>query len=309
MDYGYFMDGLTKHYSTIINFALIMLLNIAGGILFADIIAYYLYTEPEYKPFKQIRGSGRKKRADNKNKMIGSVKDILGRNLFCSTCPPFDLSQIKKNINGDSTELQLVTLQGAELLSTMVSDSTKYSLSTIRVTAPKNKVYLLSVGDKVGEATVIKIEHKVVTFLKGDQEQILKIGGKGETKKIAKKTKKKTSKNKNDLSSKITKISEFKYEVEKEVVKNFMKYVATAGRGAKVMPAPGGGYKAKYVRSYSILYKLGIRSGDVIKSVNNTNLDSFDQTLSLIKMLKTANHLTLSVNRRGKTVNMDYTIR
>ena len=189
----------------------------------------------------------------------------------------------------------------------MVADKPEWSLAFVHVTEPEDDFVRIKVGDSLGKAEVITIAAKQVTFLQDGKEKVLNLLGE-EAVKAPKDNGKKPGK-KDDISSKIKKVGPHKYEVEKSVVQDLMKNFATAGRGARVMPDAKGGFRVSFVRSYSLFFKLGVRSGDVIKSVNNIPLNSIQETLMLYTKLKNANHLTISVNRRGKTINMDYSIR
>jgi len=69
------------------------------------------------------------------------------------------------------------------------------------------------------------------------------------------------------------------------------------------------GFKLYAIRPSGLYYKLGVRNGDVIKSVNGTPLNSIDQALGLFNTLLEARDITLGVERRGAVVNLHYLIR
>ena len=310
------MDNISKYYPFIIDVLLVILVNTGAGILAAEAIGYAVFSPVSYEPPNKQRVSVSFGKNRKKQKTHNYLKAILVRNIFCSECDPISLEDINFNPNSKdekNKEKQLASLEGAELIGTMVSDKPEWSLATIKITAPETNTILVGLHDKVGEAEVTEIKEKSVIFTQNGQEKILKLmeDASKSANYTAKKPKTVNRQNtrKNDLSSKIRKVGPYKYEVDKSVVQNFMKNIASAGRGAGIIPNPGGGFRVTFVRSYSIFYKLGIRSRDVIKSVNNIQLNSIDQTLALYPKLKTANHLTISVDRRGKIINMDYTIR
>lgn len=55
----------------------------------------------------------------------------------------------------------------------------------------------------------------------------------------------------------------------------------------------------------SIYYKLGIRNFDVVRSVNGVAFESPEKALELAKKLGNAATMTIQVQRRGKSVNID----
>jgi len=69
------------------------------------------------------------------------------------------------------------------------------------------------------------------------------------------------------------------------------------------------GFKVYAIRPSSLFGKIGMQNGDTIKSINGNEMSTPDQALSLYTKLRSASHLTLSIERRGETVTMDYTIK
>ena len=61
--------------------------------------------------------------------------------------------------------------------------------------------------------------------------------------------------------------------------------------------------------SPGLYYKLGVRNGDVIRTVNGTPLDSLDKALSLFNTLIESREITLGVERRGAGLDLRYTVR
>ncbi|MBN2724127.1 MAG: hypothetical protein JXR95_08670 [Deltaproteobacteria bacterium] len=301
------MENLSKYYPLIINLAMIALVNSGAGIAAADITAYFLYSAPVYE--MAAKGISKKSsKRKNEKRLSGDIRAILKRNMFCSTCEPISLDDIK-DAGGKQPEKKVDSLEGATLLSTMLAEREIFSLAAIAVEKPEVRTILVGINDEVGGAKVIMIEDKKVTFLKDGKEKILTLTGEPKTIASKSSTPGKPKTKDEEWASKIKQIGPNKYEVERSVVMDLMQTMAQRGRGAMVIPDPKGGFRVSFIRSYSIFYKLGIRSGDVIKSVNNIQLDSFDKALLMYTKLKNANHLTISINRRGKTENMDFSIR
>ena len=57
------------------------------------------------------------------------------------------------------------------------------------------------------------------------------------------------------------------------------------------------------------LRMIGLLNGDVISAINGLEMNSPDQALLAYTKLKTANHLSVSLERNGQKVTKDYNIR
>ena len=56
----------------------------------------------------------------------------------------------------------------------------------------------------------------------------------------------------------------------------------------------------------TLLHELGIRNGDVIQSVNGFDLTNPQKALEAYGRLRTANGLSLQIERRGKPTTIEY---
>ncbi|RMH58872.1 MAG: hypothetical protein D6679_03500 [Candidatus Hydrogenedentota bacterium] len=75
-------------------------------------------------------------------------------------------------------------------------------------------------------------------------------------------------------------------------------------RGGKMV-----GFRISEVSRSSIVYKMGIRSGDVIKSVNGQRLDSLERAPQIWKKMKNVSQIRMAIERNGKETTMSYVIR
>jgi len=67
-----------------------------------------------------------------------------------------------------------------------------------------------------------------------------------------------------------------------------------------------GGFIANYVRPSSLVARLGLIKGDIIKSINNTELNSLLHALSVFQDLDELNFLELQIERQGKIFSYFY---
>lgn len=304
------MESLHRLAPHLIQALLVLIQGLGAGFLASSAVSYFLYQDSRHDTVR--RTNIPIVHTNEKPRLQADYKALLYRNMFCASCDPIVVEEEPQSagVEGSSNSVK-ATLEGATLVTTMVASNPKDSLATLVLTDPSDaKFVILSEGDSFGDAQVVAIEMKRVVFIQNEQEKVLELmtESKVNSPMIATTTPPPgMSPQKGD--DQIRQVGPNKYEVDRSVITDFMKNMATASSGARVMPDPNGGFRVTFVRSFSIFYKLGIRSGDVITSVNNIQLDSIDQTFALYTKLKDANHLTVSVNRGGQTINMDYSIR
>jgi general secretion pathway protein C len=70
----------------------------------------------------------------------------------------------------------------------------------------------------------------------------------------------------------------------------------------------GAGFRVDAIRPGSLFARLQLQNGDTLKAVNGTELTTPDAALALYKNLMTASHVSLQVERNGRTQTLDYTI-
>jgi general secretion pathway protein C len=63
------------------------------------------------------------------------------------------------------------------------------------------------------------------------------------------------------------------------------------------------------IRPESLLGTLGLENGDRLDSINGVAMTSPENGLEALTRLRTADHLGVRVNRRGKEVTLDFNIR
>ena len=69
---------------------------------------------------------------------------------------------------------------------------------------------------------------------------------------------------------------------------------------------PKGGFLATYVKQASMVAQLGLIKGDVVKSINNTQMSSVLHALSIYQDLEELHFLELGIERKGKAISYFY---
>jgi general secretion pathway protein C len=147
----------------------------------------------------------------------------------------------------------------------------------------------------------------------------LRIGGKAPTKQAAPAAAapaaKKPGKSSvpSEIADKIHKISETEFNVERSVIDSILENQAELMKSARIVPEKEGdkvvGIRLFGIRPESLLGTLGLENGDRLSSINGFEMSDPQKALEAYAKLKTADHLTVSVNRHGKPTNIDFNIK
>jgi general secretion pathway protein C len=77
-------------------------------------------------------------------------------------------------------------------------------------------------------------------------------------------------------------------------------------RNATLIPSSGGGFVVRQIQSGSLYQKLGLRVGDVIKSVNGQPINTAEDALNLYQQMASINAVNLEIMRNGTSVSLNY---
>ncbi|HTM45985.1 MAG TPA: type II secretion system protein GspC [Polyangiaceae bacterium] len=116
-----------------------------------------------------------------------------------------------------------------------------------------------------------------------------------------------------DMASKIQKISETEYSIEHSVVDDIMQNQATLMRSARIVPEQQNGETVGIrlfgIRPDTLLGTLGLQNGDRLEEINGFKMGSPEEALQAYARLRTATSLKIQINRRGKSMNLDYAFK
>lgn len=116
-----------------------------------------------------------------------------------------------------------------------------------------------------------------------------------------------------DIASKIQKVSDTEFNIERSVVDKILENQAELMRSARIVPEQKDG-KVVGVRMFGIrpdtlLGTLGLQNGDRLETLNGFNMASPEKALEAYARLRTASTLNVKVNRRGSPVSIDFHIK
>lgn len=69
------------------------------------------------------------------------------------------------------------------------------------------------------------------------------------------------------------------------------------------------GFKLFAIRNGSLFSKIGLRNGDVVRSVNGLQLNSIEQGLETFQALRHESNLNIEISRNGQAKTLNYTIQ
>lgn len=112
----------------------------------------------------------------------------------------------------------------------------------------------------------------------------------------------------------ITRVADGQYEIPRAEIDAVLDGgLATVATTVRIVPyfegGKSSGFKIYSIKPGSILSKLGLLNGDVLKRVNGYEITSPEKALEVYGMLKSERNLALDVTRGGKPKTLSYAIR
>lgn len=257
---------------------------------------------------------------------------ILARNPFDSVTGPLnatevDLSALKNPTVDTSNPLAAPRCDGVKV--SIITESTDPTWSIAAIQGPGDqRPTIRRVGDKVGAGEVTFIgfnpqERSPSVWMtnSGSLCQLLLFAAQptpapaqaGPAEPAAKPTKGGPASVPADIASKIQKVSETEYNVDRSVVDKILENQAELMRSARIVPEQQNGkvvgIRLFGVRPDTLLGTLGFQNGDRLETINGFNMASPEKALEAYARLRTAGNLNVKVNRRGKPLSIDFRIK
>jgi general secretion pathway protein C len=116
-----------------------------------------------------------------------------------------------------------------------------------------------------------------------------------------------------DIKKGIQRVGGTEFNVDRGVVDKILENQAELMRQARIVPEQENGkvvgIRLFGVRQDTLLGALGMENGDRLEKINGFDMTSPEKALEAYARLRTSDHLTVSVNRRGQATNLDYNIK
>lgn len=194
------------------------------------------------------------------------------------------------------------------LLGTVVVNPTAYSSALIMNNNSK-EIRAYAVGDKLLDSTIasIQVRRVVVQRDDGNREYISLDDEERPTRTAA-------AKPSGTGDDQIMQDGEDSYVIDRQLFDESMQDLDALSRMARAIPHRNSdgqpdGFRLSGVRRNELLYKLGIRSGDIVHGVNGQPLTSIAEAMNAMQTLQRESSFTFEVTRRGQKKTMSYQVR
>lgn len=268
-----------------------------------------------------------------------SAEAILNRNAFDSiTGPLVGKEAVFKPPVGEETEskdpLSAPTCEGMRL--SIVSEATDPVWSLAAVQAPgETAPQMRRVGERVGGKTIAYIGYNPLhrtpavwmeesgaslcqSLLFAVQPPVsaapppAKPAGSGGPAGIPDPPRRGSSKAPPEILAKIQRVGETEYLIDRSVIDQIIERQAELMRLRIVPDLQGGqtvGLRLYGIRPDTVAGALGLENADRLESINGFSMASPEKVLEVYARLRSAEALKMQINRRGKTLSIDYKIK
>jgi general secretion pathway protein C len=118
-----------------------------------------------------------------------------------------------------------------------------------------------------------------------------------------------------DIKKGIQRVGPNEFNVDRSVVDKILENQAELMRQARIVPETDpttgkvAGIRLFGVRNDTLLGVLGMENGDRLEKINGFDMTSPEKALEAYARLRTADHLTIAMQRKGSEMNLDYNIK
>lgn len=116
-----------------------------------------------------------------------------------------------------------------------------------------------------------------------------------------------------DIEKGIQKVDDKTFNVDRNVVDKIIENQAELMRSARIIPEQQDGkvvgIRLLNIRPDTLLGKLGLQTGDMLKSINGFDMTSPEKALEAYAKLRTAPSIQVGIVRNGKPTNIDFNIK
>lgn len=323
------MDTYLKRYTWIIHLLLIATVGHSASML----VNHLLIGEAQSK-LQQLASAqqpkAKKRVRVSKTTTKRWAKMISDRNLFNANPPGPEENKPKDESTDEEDPTKLGQIPGPndECESSKISATVKMNVVAEPIEASytminiNNEDRIYKLHDTIEEQEIVAIQwsgrnRRVVLSNQGKFE-CLDLGKKNQKKRgrytpPKRGRAKKSNKKNNDFKKYVKEISPGRFEVDRAMLDEQLADLDNLVRQARVIPhykrGKPAGFKVVGIRSNSLFRHLGLKTGDVLKSVGGEELTSINKALSLFDKLKSSDNLSLDFERRGKVNSHEYNIK
>ena len=236
------------------------------------------------------------------------VDPVVRRSIFDST--KANLTPTKTTVEGDGVSSALPLT----LLATIIATPEQFSIALIQ---EDNTGMAMTYGvgyQLLGEATITKIEKERVYFKRVDSEELEFIDmGEDKSEGVVSKSPGSTGEGEESEDG-IQKVSGNKYIVDQKVMDEILANPEQLYSQVRVTPHKDSngeidGYRMTGIRRQSVFYKLGVKNGDIVHSVNGQSLNSMSSAMDAYNSLANSRNFNFDITRRKNKETFEYEVR
>lgn len=239
-----------------------------------------------------------------------AVTTILGHNPFCDDCPA-PVAGTTPGTAPPAAAVATTAPPAVQILATMESTNPEHSLATVY--DPIHGTWAAGLGDALAPGVVLAaIGPGQVTYARGAATGILRVGAEAQAPPApAAKPKEKPNDRKppvaqSDLADRVKCDAGSHCTIERSVIQEVLANPTKLG-GLRAFPSSGG-FKLAGIRRGSLPHDIGLRNGDVLTEVGGKPLDSIDDALALLPLLRSASNVHVTLSRKGKPITHEIEI-
>lgn len=280
-------------------FANIVLLTLIAGLavdLFYSMIDYHFQaisapqeTLTDVPSFSDV--------SRKQNISLAHYQPIIGRDLFQigdrqSTLPP--ASDPAKDL--EATDLNI------KLWGTVTGNAAmKYAVIEAKGENQRREQQLYREGDTVETATIEQILDDTIILSHNGQRQVLQMEQflQGAGGRSARRT---------ATTPGSRRPRTYKRTINRNMIDNAAQNFNQLISEANIVP-DANGMKISRIKPSSLFRRLGLRNGDVITSVNNSQIRSVDDAMGIYKDLQNGGGISIDLLRRGRPTTIEYTVK
>lgn len=306
------MDPLLRKYLWLVDLLVVVVCAVFAARATASAIesSYLLDFGPVHAPVRALPPPP---------KVYGKETDeILRRNIFCSGCPPILTSdEPDGGVTEESGAPQKSTL-ALKLMAIMYAPPPHAAWSTAIVRDLDSKgIGPYGVGGSIRDGVVVDSIEEIRIYVRtGGHLEYIDLLDKAPppaSKTAAAGVSAPVAGMEAEIAKGLKKIGENRYEIQRATLDGVLGNLSELSRSARIVPELKDGRPAGF-RLYSVrpdgpFALIGLQNGDVVQAINGIEMSSPDQALGAYTKLKTASHLSVSLERNGTKTTMDYNIR
>lgn len=282
---------LFKKYSWLINIVLLIPVSYLMASFTASYIRSKLFVLPA---INNNTGIEQRTTLPSINKEQKYYQIIIERNIFNSSA-----NNLEALASGNTGPVYKSNLN-AKLLGT-VAGSPEYAYAVIQL---NNDINVYRVKDSIGNAIVLAIERKKVILLHNGAKEELSMYEEGNQ----------GVENAPSIGGyNIQKVGQSSYVIPESQFKSATQNMGELLTQARVVPNIEGnrinGYRIFAITPGSIYANIGLQDGDIIHSVNGIQVTTPESALQLFQQLQNERRFTVSIDRNGQPMTLNYTVQ